>query len=95
MKWMLVFLLLIAAIPVRADPLAVDKSCEQDNDCVVKDVGNCCGYFPACVNVAATPDPEAVAEQCRSEGIAAVCGFEEISSCQCVDHVCQSRQTDR
>ena len=29
----------------------LDTSCRVDSDCAVKDVGNCCGTFPACVNV--------------------------------------------
>jgi hypothetical protein len=65
------------------DPFA----CEQASDCVVKDVGNCCGYYPRCANVNATfkrPD--------CSGGQAGVCGFPVIESCGCESNKCVSRQ---
>ena len=87
-----------AGVPAGADPVAVatddplnlDSSCRVDSDCEVKNVGNCCGYFPACVNKDAQPDPEAVQARCAETGMASVCGFREIQSCSCVDNRCEA-----
>lgn len=79
--------------PVAAgDPLALDTSCRVDSDCEVKNVGNCCGYFPACVNKDAQPDPDAVMARCAETGMASVCGFREIQACSCVDSRCEAVQ---
>ncbi|WP_407354229.1 hypothetical protein [Luteimonas sp. R10] len=72
------------------DPLQLDRSCRADSDCAVKNVGNCCGYFPACVNREAQPDPEAVRARCAETGMASVCGFREISACSCVQNRCEA-----
>lgn len=68
---------------------AVDHSCRVDADCAVKDVGNCCGYYPACVNVDSPTFPEQVQARCAESGMMGVCGFAEISSCQCVESRCE------
>ncbi len=68
----------------------IDTSCARDADCAVKDVGNCCGYYPACVNVGSPTDPAAVKAQCASEGTMSICGFPSISGCQCVAGQCQA-----
>jgi hypothetical protein len=72
------------------DPSNPDRRCKIDSDCVVKDVGNCCGRFPMCVNKNAKTDPAAVSAQCAKQGMASICGFEEITACQCVDGQCKS-----
>lgn len=69
---------------------AVDYSCSVDADCAVKDVGNCCGYYPACVNRDSPTFPEQVRERCEAEGMMGVCGFPEITACQCVENRCES-----
>ncbi len=74
--------------PIGADPSIVNRSCKTDADCTVKDVGNCCGYYPACVNINAKTDPKAVQAQCAKSGMASVCGFPEISDCKCVKGQC-------
>lgn len=74
--------------PIGADPSVVNRSCKTDADCTVKNVGNCCGHYPACVNVAAKTNPEAVQAQCAKSGMASVCGFPQISSCKCVKGQC-------
>ncbi len=66
----------------------VDRSCKLDADCEVKNVGNCCGYFPACVNRASPTFPEQVRARCEAEGTLSVCGFEEIRGCRCVEGRC-------
>ena len=76
-------------------PVQVDRSCTTSADCAVKDVGNCCGRFPACVNKASPTDPAAVMAQCQARGIASVCGYREISSCECVAGTCQASGQER
>ena len=71
-------------------PVKIDTRCTRDADCVVKNVGNCCGYYPACVNVASPTDPAAVQAQCARDGTMSVCGFPSISACQCVAGECQA-----
>ena len=82
--------------PVRTRPRAprkpdggVDYRCNGDADCVVKDVGNCCGYYPACVNRASPTFPAQVEAECAKKGMASVCGFPVIRGCACVDGRCR------
>ena len=70
-------------------PGEVDYSCKTDADCEVKNVGNCCGYAPACVNVNSPTDPQGVQAECARSGRMSVCGFREISACQCVKGQCE------
>ncbi len=67
----------------------VDYSCATDADCAVKDVGNCCGYYPACVNVDSPTFPEQVKAACAESGTAGICGFPSIGGCQCVEGRCK------
>jgi hypothetical protein len=73
-----------------ADASNPGRSCKTDSDCAVKDVGNCCGAYPMCVSKNAKTDPAAVRAQCAKAGIAAVCGFQEVSGCQCVKGQCEN-----
>ena len=66
----------------------VDRSCRTDADCTVKNVGNCCGYYPACVNVDSETFPEQVKADCERRGMASVCGFPVIESCRCEEGQC-------
>ena len=85
----------VAPTPAAGLPLTAkqasnpNRSCQTDSDCAVKNVGNCCGYFPMCVNKDARTDPAAVRAQCAKDGMSSICGFQEISGCQCVDNQCQ------
>ena len=78
--------------PQRAPgtPAVVDRSCRSDADCAVKDVGNCCGRYPACVNKDSPTDPAAVRAQCEKNGMASVCGFREIAACTCNAGQCEA-----
>ena len=76
------------AVELDEESGAVDMACARDSDCVVKNVGNCCGYFPACVNRDSETFPERVKLQCEKEGRSSVCGFREITSCICVEGQC-------
>ncbi len=69
----------------------IDYSCRTDSDCEIKDIGSCCGYYPQCVNTDAETDSELVKELCKKEGAASICGFESITSCQCVNKRCESK----
>lgn len=75
--------------PAAFDPGAPVRTCRSNADCAIKDVGNCCGYFPMCVNKDAKTDPAAVRAACEKAGIASVCGFREIKGCQCVQGRCE------
>lgn len=74
----------------RADPVQVVRSCRTDADCVVKNVGNCCGAYPACVNKDSPTDPAGVRARCAAEGRASVCGFTEVEGCRCAAGQCIS-----
>ncbi len=70
-------------------PVTLDYSCASSADCAVKNVGNCCGMQPACVNKDSPADPETVRAQCEASGIVGICGFRDISACQCVSGRCE------
>ncbi|UNK43191.1 hypothetical protein MNO14_03595 [Luteimonas sp. S4-F44] len=72
------------------NPLAPDTGCNVDADCAIKNVGNCCGVYPACVHRDAAVDPQAVAADCAARGLASVCGFREIEACRCVSNRCEA-----
>ncbi|HVR81066.1 MAG TPA: hypothetical protein VHF02_03100 [Luteimonas sp.] len=72
-------------------PVKLDYHCTTDADCTVKDVGNCCGMYPACVNRDSPADPAAVQAQCAKEGRMSVCGFREIDACSCSQGQCEPR----
>ena len=66
---------------------------ESSADCAVKNVGNCCGYYPACVNRNSPTDPQGVQAQCAKKGMMSVCGFQEIASCTCQAGRCEGQST--
>ncbi|MET0285188.1 MAG: hypothetical protein ABW352_11990 [Polyangiales bacterium] len=53
-------------------------SCKTNNECTIRNVGSCCGYFPRCANANAIFTPPSC-----SDGVAGVCGFPNIDSCRC------------
>lgn len=77
------------ALPIGAVP-EPGRQCRVDGDCVVKDVGNCCGYFPACVHRDSAVDPERVRAACLKNGESSICGFAEISACRCEQNLCRA-----
>lgn len=79
----------IAPAPATT-PVALDTTCRVDADCTVKNVGNCCGYAPACVNVDSPTDPEGVRAECEKRGMVSICGFQEIAACRCVQGRCEA-----
>ena len=70
--------------------MSPDRACRTDADCAVKDVGNCCGRFPLCVNKDAKVDPAAVRAQCAKDGMASICGFQPVSGCTCTQGRCEN-----
>ncbi|SEL74337.1 hypothetical protein SAMN05428989_2391 [Pseudoxanthomonas sp. GM95] len=78
-----------APSPAPTTPVKVDTSCKRDADCAVKNVGSCCGELPACVNADSPTDPAAVQAQCQASGRMGICGFRQISACQCQAGTCQ------
>lgn len=76
----------------RADPVAqpdaVDYSCRVDADCAIKDVGNCCGRYDACVNRGSPTFADQVRAECVKRGSAGICGFPVIRGCACVEGRC-------
>jgi hypothetical protein len=89
------------AAPPRSDPPSaepgpgpakIDYSCRVDADCAVKNVGNCCGMMPACVNRSSPTDPAAVQAECERKGLSSVCGYAEITACSCVSSRCTADQ---
>ena len=78
--------------PIKAGD-ALDYSCASNTDCVVKDVGNCCGRFDACVNRDSPTFPEQVKADCAKQGTAGICGFPVIESCACVAGHCTAANT--
>ncbi len=69
---------------------SLKRHCETDADCVVKNVGNCCGYYPQCVHRDVQASPATVKALCEREQRQSICGFEEPTGCQCVNNMCQS-----
>ncbi len=70
-------------------PVQLNYACASNADCAVKNVGNCCGVQPACVNTNSPTDPDAVRAQCEASGTMGICGFRQISACQCVSGRCE------
>lgn len=69
-------------------PVKLDDSCRADSDCAVKNVGSCCGAFPACVNANSPADAAAVQAQCAKEGRVSSCGYRAVKSCGCRQNHC-------
>ncbi|MFN3843462.1 MAG: hypothetical protein ACK4RW_09425 [Rehaibacterium terrae] len=79
-----------AVEPGEVEPGEVDHACKVDSDCAVKNVGNCCGYYPACVNRDSPTFPERVMARCAEEEMAGICGFPDIAGCACVAGRCEN-----
>lgn len=66
----------------------VNTYCNTVEDCEIKNVGNCCGQLPKCVNKNYIPDPDFVTEKCEDEDLFSGCGFMAFNKCLCVDNNC-------
>ena len=83
-----------AAAAVSAEKNVINFACQTAADCAVKDVGSCCGYSPACVNINSPTFPEHVSADCADQGVAGVCGFSHVASCACIESRCTSVYAD-
>jgi len=92
MKTSLTFTLLTitTANAINREGREIDISCNTCADCVVQDVGNCCGASLMCTNQAYAPDLGAVDKWCGDN--MSSCGWEDIDACACVDGVCVGKQ---
>ena len=78
------------ATPPQSSADTVDYTCKTSADCAVKNVGNCCGQYPACVNKGSRTFPDQVRAQCARERMD-VCGFPAIHGCECVAGKCEGQ----
>ena len=69
---------------------ALTFDCASDTDCAIKDVGNCCGSYPACVSADSPVDAAAVARECADKNVAGICGFPVIEACVCSAGRCEA-----
>ena len=72
------------------ETVQIDRSCRADADCVIKDVGSCCGAFPSCVNRNSPADPAAVKAACEKNGQAAHCSSRVLEQCACRQGQCMA-----
>jgi len=79
-----------SVLPTNLDDYysSIDYSCLEDSDCVIKDVHNCCGYYPKCVNKNAKTNPSLVRKLCSVQKEFSSCGFAFIERCACVNNRC-------
>ena len=68
--------------------LSINYTCEQAQDCEIKDVRNCCGYHPKCVNKNSIVNGTLVKELCEHGAQTGLCGFQDIKSCKCEKNMC-------
>jgi hypothetical protein len=76
------------------DTVKIDVSCRSEADCAVKNVGDCCGAKPACVNANSPTDPEGVKAECSRRGMMSICGFKPVEGCQCVQGQCKDKTAE-
>lgn len=78
-----------AAEPVSELP-ALNLRCQTDADCAVKNIGNCCGYLPACLNKASPTAPDLVLARCAASGEEPICDHPMIYACLCEQGICKA-----
>jgi len=69
--------------PATAIAPSPPLACQTDAQCTVKNVGNCCGEYLACMHIDQPADAAAVKRRCEAEGLSSVCGQRDIASCRC------------
>jgi hypothetical protein len=84
---------------IQNDPLSryyqkLPTACQSEADCVIADVGNCCGHYPACVTKQKPFDRYELRRICEKESIGSVCGYPDVSGCRCVNGQCWSVRAD-
>ena len=68
---------------------SIDYSCTSDVECTIKDIRNCCGYYPKCVNINSIPNQKLVIDLCEISESMPICGFQTINHCVCINNICQ------
>lgn len=61
---------------------SLNASCKTDDDCVIKNIENCCGYYPKCLSKEAVLNPEEVERLCEGEN-ATGCPIASLGYCRC------------
>jgi hypothetical protein len=83
-----------AGVDSAASPLpelpALNLRCQTDADCTVKNIGNCCGYLPACVNKASPTAPDLVLARCAASSEEPICDHPMIYACLCEQGICRA-----
>jgi len=74
---------------VKKNDNSIDYTCVKNSDCVIKNVYNCCGAYPKCVNKNAIINSNFASQNCSKEGFDSICGFPSIDSCQCINSKCE------
>lgn len=69
---------------------ALNLRCRTDADCAVKNIGNCCGFLPACVNQASPTAPDLVLARCAASGEEPNCDHPMIYACLCEQGICRA-----
>jgi len=71
----------------------INYSCQQDSDCVIKDLHNCCGVGYHCVNKNAFVYPDFVEAQCVKEEVAVNCDKVNLpEACECENDKCVEKE---
>lgn len=68
---------------------SINYSCKKNTDCEIKNVSNCCGGYPECVNKNSIADPDFVKKACIDEKLGGICGFPSIENCRCNNNKCE------
>lgn len=66
----------------------INIECETNLDCAIKDIHNCCGYYPKCVNIEFETKVNLVRDLCKVSQKMPICGFQTINSCACINGRC-------
>ncbi|KAL7571193.1 hypothetical protein ACA910_010621 [Epithemia clementina (nom. ined.)] len=73
--------------------LYIDYFCENDTDCAVKDIGQCCDSLMACVNKNFTPNNK---KRCKELGERpGPCVWSYLESCVCRNELCEGYHEGR
>ncbi len=69
----------------------LNYSCNFNFECKIKDIHDCCGYYPECVNSNAKVDPDFVDRICGKEVRLCPLGVftSDTTSCKCINKKCQ------
>ena len=80
----------VAPASTLPEPPALNLRCQTDADCTVKNIGNCCGFLPACVNKASPTAPDLVLARCAASGEEPICDHPMIYACLCEQGICRA-----